>query len=189
MLLQDEKLLIDRLLQKDEQALYELFKHYETPLKRFISRQIADEQEVEELAQDVFIDFIESLRSFRGDAKVKTFLFSIARHKIIDYIRNKKIKKIVFSKLPARVVEGLHAIIIDDEIDKKELREKIEQVFSKLPNDYQVILRLKYIENKKMKEIAQIFSLSFKAAESLLFRARKAFVQTYEHYTLTSQIS
>lgn len=189
MLPDDDKQLIDRLLQKDEQALYELFKTYELPLKRFIQRQITDENEVEELAQDVFIDFIESLRSFRGDSKVKTFLFSIARHKIIDCIRKKRIKKVVFSRLPPRVVEGLQAIVIDDDIDKKELQQKIEHVFAKLPNDYQVILRLKYIENRKMKEISQIFSLSFKAAESLLFRARRAFVTTYEHYTLVSEIA
>lgn len=189
MLLEDERRLVDRLLSKDDQALNELFKLYELPLTRFIQRQITDPQEVEELTQDVFIDFIESLRSFRGDSKIKTFLFSIARHKTIDYIRRKKIKKIVFSKLPQRFVEGLQAVFIDDELDKQELEQKIEQVFAKLPNDYQVILRLKYIENKKMKEIAAAFSLSFKAAESLLFRARKAFVITYEHHTLTSQIS
>jgi RNA polymerase sigma-70 factor (ECF subfamily) len=189
MLPPDEKQLIDRLLARDEKALHEIFKLYELPLTRFIQRQISDPHEVEELVQEVFIDFIESLRSFRGDSKVKTFLFSIARHKIIDYIRKKKIKKIVFSKLPARVVEGLQTIIIDEDIDKKEIQEKIEHVFAKLPNDYKVILRLKYIENRKMKEIAETFSLSFKAAESLLYRARRAFVITYEHYTLVSEIA
>ncbi|MBI1863538.1 RNA polymerase sigma factor [Candidatus Microgenomates bacterium] len=189
MLPEDDKVLIDRLLKRDEQALYEFFKAHEVPLSRFIQRQVSDPHEVEELTQEVFIDFIESLRNFRGDAKVKTFLFSIARHKIIDYIRRKKIKKIVFSKLPPKVVEGLQSIIIDDDIDKKELQEKIAHVFAKLPNDYKVILRLKYIENRKMKEIAASFSLSFKAAESLLYRARRAFVTTYEHYTLVSEIT
>lgn len=189
MLPPDDKQLIERLLKRDEQALHELFTLYEKPVFAFIKRQITDAQEVEELTQDVFIDFIESLRSFRGDAKVKTFLFSIARHKTIDYIRKKKIKKVLFSKLPPRIVEGLQTIIIDDEIDKKELQLKIEHVFAKLPNDYQVILRLKYIEDKKMSEISAIFSLSVKAAESMLFRARKAFVNAYEHYTLVSEIT
>lgn len=189
MLPQSDKELIDRLLLQDERALHELFRLYEVPLSRFIARTISDKEEVDELVQEVFIDFIESLRSFRGDSKIKTFLFSIARHKTIDYIRKKKIKKIVFSKLPPRFVEGLATVLIDDDLDKKELQQKIENVFAQLPNDYQVILRLKYIENKKMKEIAAAFKLSFKAAESLLFRARKAFVTTYEHYTLVSEIT
>lgn len=189
MLPQEDKQLIERLLQKDDQALCDLFKRYELSLSRFIQRQISDPHEVEELTQDVFIDFIESLRSFRGDSKIKTFLFSIARHKTIDYIRKKKIKKIVFSKLPQRFVESLATVLIDDDLDKKELQQKIEHVFAKLPNDYQLVLRLKYIEDKKMKEIAAVFKLSYKAAESLLYRARRAFVITYEHYTLVSEIA
>lgn len=189
MLPQEDKQLIARLLRKDDQALLVLFQTHEAPLKRFIRRQISDDHEVEELVQDVFIDFLESLRSFRGDSSIKTFLYSIARFKIIDYIRRKKIKKVVFSALPSRFVEGLATVLIDDDLEKKELQQKIEYVFASLPNDYQLVLRLKYIENKKMKEIAQIFSLRFKAAESLLYRARRAFVSSYEHYTITGKIT
>ncbi|MFN6992559.1 MAG: RNA polymerase sigma factor, partial [Fervidobacterium sp.] len=114
-------------------------------------------------ALDVFLDFIESLRDFRGQCSLKTFLFTIARNKVIDIIRKKKIKKILFSALSPHVVEGLKTIFLDEEIEKKELAAKIKKVFKKLPNDYQLVLRLKYVEGEKVKSIAHKLSLGFKA--------------------------
>ena len=125
------------------------------------------------------MDFIEALRDFRFQSSLKTFLFSIARHKIVDQIRKKKIKNILFSRLPSYIVEGLKVAFIDEEIDKKELREKIMKILESLPNDYRVILRLKYIEGIKIKEIAEKLKMNFKATESLLFRARKNFIKVY----------
>lgn len=175
----NESRLLESLLQKDEEALTKLVALYQRPILNFIRRQIKDTYLAEEIAQDVFIEFFESLRNFRQDSSLKTFLFSIAKYKVIDTIRKKKIKKILFSALPPYVVEGLKTILLDDEIDRKELQSKIQSVFEKLPNDYQLILRLKYMDNRPVREIAAILRLSFKATESLLYRARKAFVVVF----------
>ncbi|MDO9027577.1 MAG: RNA polymerase sigma factor, partial [Candidatus Roizmanbacteria bacterium] len=115
----------------------------------------------------------------RFQSSIKTFLFSIARHKIVDQIRKKKIEKILFSRLPSYIVESLKVVFIDEEIDKRELREKIKKILESLPNDYHVILRLKYIEGTKVSEIAEKLKMKFKATESLLFRARKSFIKVF----------
>ena len=133
----------------------------------------------EELTQDSFLDFIEGLRNFRGESSLKTYLFSIARFKVIDHIKKKKIKKILFSALPKSVVENLASVFIDDQIEQKELAQRIERVISSLPNDYHLILRLKYMDGRRVQEIARRFALTFKATESLLYRARQAFIKTY----------
>jgi RNA polymerase sigma-70 factor (ECF subfamily) len=49
------------------------------------------------LTQDTFVDFLEALRDFRYQSSLKTFIFSIAKNKNIDWLRKKKIKKIIFS--------------------------------------------------------------------------------------------
>lgn len=174
-----EEQLVHRILERDEQALHVLFHQYHQPLLAFISRQLSDKQLAEEIVQDVFIDFLEALRDFRYQSSVKTFLFTIARNKVIDVIRKKKIKRILFSALPTFVVEGLARVVMDDDMEKKELEEKMQKVFATLPHDYQVILRLKYVEDESVKSIAEELSLPFKATESLLFRARKAFVKVF----------
>lgn len=176
---QEDQILLQSLLNRDEKALHRLFDIYQKQLYRFVYRQLGDSNKAQEVTQDIFFDFIEKLRDFRGESSIKTFLFSIARYKVIDVIRKKKIKHILFSAIPTPIIEGLTAIFFDEEIEKKELVQKIEKVFSKLPNDYALILRLKYIDGTKIKAIAKKFSLSFKATESLLFRARHAFIKQF----------
>lgn len=175
----EDKELLGRIIKKDERALLRLYKKYHPSVFRYVRSQINNYQTAEELTQDIFINFIEALRDFRFQSSLKTFLFSIARHKVVDQIRKKKIKNILFSRLPVFIVESLKVVFIDEEIDKNELKEKISKVIDSLPNDYSLVLRLKYIEGIKMKEIAKRLKLNFKATESLLFRARKSFVKVF----------
>lgn len=174
-----EKEIVNNIIKKDQKTLLEFYQRYQHPVFNFIFRQTKDYHLSEELTQDVFIDFIEALRDFRFQASLKTFLFAIAKNKTVDWIRKKKIKKVIFSALPAYIVEGLKVVFIDEEIDKKELAKKIKKVFESLPNDYRFILRQKYIDEVKIIEIAKKLQLGFKATESLLFRARQAFIKVF----------
>ncbi len=171
--------LVALLLQKNDSALKELIRRYEKGLLSFVNRKLNNKELSEEIVQDVFIELFEALRGFKMNASLKTYLFTIAKYKTIDSFRKKKIKKILFSAMPSYIVERLKVVLLDEELDKKELQEKIEGVFQKLPNDYRLIIRLKYIEEYKMREIAKMLSLSFKATESLLYRARRAFITLY----------
>lgn len=175
----EEKIIVKKITSRDEKITLSFINTHKKSLFYFIFRQINDFHTAEELTQDVFFDFIEALRDFHFQSSLKTFLYTIAKNKVIDHIRKKKIKKILFSMLPVYVVEGLKTVFIDDEIEKKELERKINHVFTRLPNDYRVILRLKYIEGEKVRAIAEKLSLGFKTTESLLFRARRAFIKIF----------
>ena len=172
--------LIDKIVDHNERGLYELFKKYHSPVYNFVYKQLKDRAVADELTQDIFMSLIESLRDFRYQCSLKTFIFTIARNKIIDHFRKKKIKRILFSALPQFVVEGLASVMMDDDLEKKQLQQTIEQTFHKLPRDYQLILRLKYIEDRSVRYIARRLVRTFKSTESLLFRARKAFKQIYK---------
>lgn len=171
--------LVKKLIEGEEKALYELYSLYRKPLYHFIYRRIRDEAVSDEILQEVFVNVLESLRDFRFQSSIKTFIYTIARNKVIDHIRRKKIKKVLLSALPEYVVEGLTQVDLNEEIEKKELQVKLEQTFSELPHEYEVILRLKYIENKSVQFIAETLVKTFKSTESLLYRARKAFIKTY----------
>jgi RNA polymerase sigma-70 factor (ECF subfamily) len=177
-----DKNLMERIINRDERAFYSFYQTNKNSLFNFIYRQIKNRQDAEEVLQDSFLAFIEGLRDFREQSSLKTFLFSIARRKIIDKIRKKKIKRILFSHLPKKIIESLTSVLLDEEIDRRFLIKKIDKVFERLPNDYALILRLKYKEGYPVVEIAKKLKLSFSAAESLLFRARQAFIKLYGYY-------
>lgn len=177
----DDKMVLERLLAQDERALKSFYSEHKKALMQFIVRSLP-EDDAEEVLQDTFFGFIESLRNFRSQSTLKTFLYSIAKRKIIDRLRRTRIKRVLFSYLPSYVVETLATVLLQDTVDKRHIAKKISRVFHRLPNDYARVLRLKYIEGYKVSRIGSDMGLSFKAVESLLFRARKAFAAMYSDY-------
>ncbi len=175
----DDRTLVSQLIQKDTQALYWVYKTYQKDLRHFVSSRLSEKQQVDEIVQDIFIQFLEGLRDFRFQCSVKTFLFTLARNKIIDSIRKKKMAHIVFSKLPDFVVDSLGTVTLDQDWEQRDLEEKLARTFALLPHDYRFVLRLKYMEQKSVQEIAAQLVRSFKSTESMLFRARKAFMTAF----------
>ena len=98
---------------------------------------------------------------------------------VIDYYRKQKIKKILFSQSPK--IESLLVTLLGPEeiLVHKQERINIDTVFSQLPLSYQKIIKLKYIDGKSIINISKELSISFKSAESMLFRARKAFTKAW----------
>jgi RNA polymerase sigma-70 factor (ECF subfamily) len=181
MLSSKDQRLVQRLLQKDENALREFYVAYKDSLLQYLQRSLSNE-DAEEVLQDAFMNTIDALRNFRGQSSLKTFLYSIAKRKAVDKLRKKSIKRVLFSYFPEKIVDSLATVFMKDTLDQKHLEKKIERIFQDLPNDYSLVIRLKYKEGYKISEIAKRFNLSPKAAESLLFRARKAFITTYDTY-------
>lgn len=175
-----EKELVEKIINKEEKAFFYFYKKTQPLVINYVRKKISHPQTAEEITQDIFIAFLEGLRDFHFRCSLKTFLFTIARNKIVDYYRKNKIKKILFSHLPKFVVEEISAVFIEQDLERREIERKIKKIFSFLPKEYRRILRLKYIEEKKVKQIAKILQISFKATESLLFRARKAFIKLYQ---------
>ena len=178
MLSKKDQKTLEHLLTRDERTLHRFYSSHKNALFNYLCRRLGP-SDAEEVLQDSFIGFIEGLRNFRSESSLKTFLYSIAKRKSVDKIRRKRVKRIFFSHFPDYVVDSLATVILKDDLDKEYLSKKIEKVFDKLPNEYSRILRLKYIEGYKVIEIAEEIQMSFKATESLLFRARQAFVKAY----------
>lgn len=175
----DEQL-IKRILLGNEQALREFSRNYSAKVFGFIRKKVNSLEDAEEILQDVLLAGLEGLRDFNRKCTLSTYLCAIARHKVIDYYRRKKVKKIVFSQLPEEMIPVLSAFLgPEEEFDAGEVRERIGVVFSHLSPQYRKILHLKYIDGYSIIEIARALSVTAKSAESMLFRARMAFVKTY----------
>jgi|SRR3989344_6478317 len=171
--------LVQNIIAKDERSLHKLYHSYHAMVHGYVTKRISQQAIAEEVTQDVFISVLERLRDFRFQCSIKTFIYTIARNKVVDYYRKKKIKHILFSRLPAFVVESLSPLFMEDEIEKQELQQKLVNTFAKLPHDYELVLRLKYIEEQSVKDIATRLTKTCKSTESLIFRARQAFMQAF----------
>ncbi len=171
---------IHDILAGDEQALREFARAYSPKVFGFIRKKVGQDADAEEILQDTLLAGLEGLRDFGGRCTLSTYLCAIARHKVIDYYRRRKLKQIVFSQLPEEVLPVLSAFLgPEGAFDAHEVQERIALVFQKLRPRYRQILVLKYIEDRSVKEIAQELAITTKSAESTLFRARVAFATSY----------
>jgi len=175
----EDKKLINQILVGSKKADRLFYKRYQAKILGFIKKKIDNPQDAEEILQDVFTSAFLSLPTFSAKSSLYTWLCSIARHEICDFYRRRKIKTIVFSKFP--FLEKLISRALSPELalQEQEIKSRILRTFKNLSEGYCRILRLKYIEERTVKEIADILGKSVKSTESLLFRARVAFQKQY----------
>jgi RNA polymerase sigma-70 factor, ECF subfamily len=171
--------LVRRILDRDRKSLAVFYKTYAPKLSRYLHLKIGNPEDAEEILSDTLYAFLEALRDFNGKASIQTFIFSICNHKIIDYYRRKKLKHFVFSKMPQ--MEALVSPLLspEDEMESKLITDKIQRTFTEILPQYRSVLLFKYADNLSVSDIARKLAVTIKSAESVLFRARKAFVKAF----------
>jgi RNA polymerase sigma-70 factor (ECF subfamily) len=123
-----DQTLIEKIVNRDRKALATFYRTYAPKLRRFIATKINDSRDGEEILQDTLFGFLEAIRDFQGKSNLQTFLYSIASHKVIDFYRRKKIKHVVFSRMPQ--LEALISPLLgpEAELDATLLKEKVREV-------------------------------------------------------------
>lgn len=175
----EDRTQVNKILTGDKKALLAFQKSYSGRLFNYIKHKINSEDDAEEVLQDTLLASLEAMRDYTGQSSLYTYIYGIAKHKVIDFYRRKKIKQVVFSRLPQ--VENLVSLLLSPEqrYERKELKEKIAKCFHILKPNYQTVLKLKYIEGMTVGEIAKATAETIKSVESSLFRARKVFAKTF----------
>ncbi|MBU3978808.1 sigma-70 family RNA polymerase sigma factor [Patescibacteria group bacterium] len=172
--------ILDRILQGDGNAVVEFYKIYSPSLLRYLRKKLPRKEDAEEVLNDIFFAAIDELHLFREKSNINTWLFRIARNKIADFYRKRKIKSVLLSQVPLLEIIANEIAQPEFQFEINKIRERIEKAFNSISVQYQKILHLHYEDRMPVKELAMIFNLSFKATESMLFRARKSFRQAYE---------
>ena len=157
----------------------DFYKKYYLGVKKFVSQKIDDEGVAKELTNDIMMAAMMCRSNFNGKCNEFSWICSIAKHKIIDYYRKKKIKTILFSANPIFEEIADKALTPERDVLKNELKEEIKKTFGEINTGYKEILRLKYIEGMKVSEIAKNLKLTIKAVESKLIRAKKKFKEAW----------
>jgi RNA polymerase sigma-70 factor (ECF subfamily) len=155
--------------------MQDFYQKYYSSVRGFVAKRIDDDGVVDELTNDILWAAYQSLPNFNGKCSQFSYICSIAKHKVVDYYRKKKIKTILFSTSPVFEEIADKALGPERDVLKNELIKEIESTLGDLKEGYGKLLRLKYIEGWKVKAIATVSKLSVKAVESRLIRAKRQF--------------
>lgn len=181
---------IKRVLEGDSKSVRELYKSHSPKIVHYLSKKLPTFEDAQELTNDVFLEAIDSLSMLRYKENISSWLYRIAHNKMVDFYRKRKIKSILLSQMPFLQIVASEINQPEFQYEKNKIRDRIESAFRNISLKYQKILKLHYEEKVPVKTLAIIFNLSFKATESLLFRARQSFKLAYarsaSHLTVSS---
>jgi RNA polymerase sigma factor, sigma-70 family len=141
-----------------------------------------DKMLAEDITQDIFLDVYRGLWRFKGMCTERTWIFKITRNKLNDYYRMKYRQKFDLVDFDLEFGEKITDPGQDVEKMAEDLfeKQKVLECLDQLPEHYRLILFLKYMDDRSMKEIAKITGKTPKAIESILTRARDAFIRQYQ---------
>jgi RNA polymerase sigma-70 factor (ECF subfamily) len=84
---ESDRLLIQQIRQADPRAWETLISRYEGRLLAFVQRRLRDRATSEDVVQETFVGFLNSLPNFDDRRELQTYLFTIASHKLTDHLR------------------------------------------------------------------------------------------------------
>ena len=186
----DDPQLVNRARQGDSEAQAALLEPWRGPLFGYIYRLITLRQDAEDLLQDVLVRALESLPSFRGEARFKTWLFGIATHVCLDYLRSKHRWRVEAQLLAEQetvadpaAIEGVAGLMSAPDF-VYEIREHVAFCFSciarTLAPEEQAAILLREILGFSNQEAASILSLSEPVFRHRLAAARSTMIQAYD---------
>ena len=187
-----DRALARRILGGDEAAFRDLFDRFFPRLYRFALARLRDDPETaRDVVQQTFCQAIERLDTYRGEAALYTWFCQICRNILADHFRRNSrgtSRVMLLEDLPnARAVLESLAAPASDEPEVGTLRAQVHRIveatLDALPGRYGEALEWKYIDGLSVREIAERLSLSEKAAESVLTRARESFREAIAEMT------
>src|SRR5438067_5476299 len=84
---ESDRLLIQEIRQGDSRAWETLIARYEGRLLAFVERRLRDRSTSEDVVQETFVGFLNSLPNYDEHRELQTYLFTIASHKLTDHLR------------------------------------------------------------------------------------------------------
>jgi RNA polymerase sigma-70 factor (ECF subfamily) len=153
-----------------------LYEDYKADVFYYLVSITHDSDLSEDLTSETFLAAIKSIASYKGDASIKTWLFSIARYKWYEHLRKRK-SEVLFDSLAEIYIEKNEDIV--NRLYQKEIAKMCLIVLDKEPERARNIVKMR-IEGFSYYEIAKKYEISESSARVISFRTRKKIRQILE---------
>ena len=175
----DETILIRQLTQSglQRQAFERLVHRYSQPLSRQIRRMVYSHDDTNDILQNTFIKAWLNLDSFRGEARLSTWLYRIATNETLNFLQRRRDMP-TLDEAPPSVTALLTA---DEYFDGDETELQLQEAISTLPDKQRIVFQMKYYEEMKYEEMSRILDTSVGALKASYHHAVK---KIYEFFNL-----
>ena len=164
------------LIRDNGAAFSELYVHYKDKLDYFCLHLLKSKEEANDIVQEIFIRLWESRSFINPELSFSSFLYTMARNRILNYFRDIDIDEKVKQILSAQKITEEEAI--DSKIIYTEYQMILQNAISQLPPQRQKIFNMSRIESMSHKEIAAELGISVNTVQEHISEALK-FIKVY----------
>jgi len=184
----EDAALVAALKAGSEEAFGILIAQYSQPIYSLISRSLRDPSDAPDITQEVFIKVFRSIRSFHGEASLRTWIYRIAIHEAANqrrwWSRHKRQEITIDTPFSASDCDGeddslcLSSTLMDchgtpcDHAQRAELKALVEDCLRRLPEAFRTAIVLREMEGFAYEEIAEILEIPVGTVKSRLKRGR-----------------
>lgn len=169
----------------EDQALLEKFRHPDTTQFAFnqivrkyqqkiywhIRKMVIDHDDADDLTQEVFVKVWKNLANFRQDSQLFTWIYRIATNECLTFLKSKK--KRFFLPIHDITEELSQKIDSSPDISGDEIQLKLQKALLRLPEKQRLVFNMRYYDELKYEEIAEIVGTSVGALKASYHHAAK----------------
>ena len=163
-----ERQLVDAIKHGKQDAFKWLVLRYENDVAKTVIGMLGNVAEADDVGQEVFIRFYNSVSKFRGDSSIKTYLTRIAINLSLNELKRRKAKRwLVFE-------DSYHEPqTIKDEFKSNEIKEVVNLALSELETNFRSVVVLRLLQGYSTKETSVILDLPQGTVLSRLARGQE----------------
>jgi RNA polymerase sigma-70 factor (ECF subfamily) len=179
-----EKKVVEQFKAGNEMAFELIFHRSKGKLKGFLKKVLPRGEDEESLMQEVYVSLWMNRRSIETDRNLETYLFSIARNRVIDVMRKRfhqqQYLENLYKQLNDEPDNSLDTLAI---VEYAELEKQIFSLIEALPEKRKLIFKLNKLEGLSYKEIAQRLNISENTVDTQIRSALSFLRQRTTHLT------
>lgn len=172
--------ILDRFFKGDQEAVGDLADRYAARLYNFGLRMCGNSEDAQDMVQDTLVNVIRYLKGFRGETKLKNWLYRLASSACIKRRRrkNRPERELSLEELRPERGDGPPPDIPDwsqnpvDELINDQLRNRLAEAITRLPHKYRLVFTLRDLEGFSTAEVAELLELTTQSVKTRLHRAR-----------------
>ena len=200
---ESDRLLIQQIRAGEPRAWESLIARYEGRLLAFVERRIHDRTSSEDVVQETFVGFLNSLPNFDDRRELQTYLFTIASHKLTDYLRRK-------GRHPLKAATDSSPDLLNQQLDHhpaassiarsaerrelegvaiaRSLRQMIQQWQQKGEHQRLKVLELLWVKGWANREVAAFLQISEQQVANYRFAAVKKLTEQIRDAGLSADV-
>lgn len=154
-----------------DSAFRQLVDLYKERLYWHIRNMVKNHEDADDILQNTFIKVFRNIGKFKGDSKLFSWMYRIAANESITFLNSKERKMGISSEeLQERLLDNLES---DVYFEGKEIQMKLQKAIATLPTKQRQVFNMRYLEEMKYREMAEILEVTEGSLKSNYHHAMK----------------